>query len=67
MPNPSFAENSEDAVRQAIIQESIASYPGNCPGPFNTTRTVAGVVSVALIIGREDLAPFVTSKILLTT
>jgi len=25
-------------VRQAIIRESIASYPGNCPCPYNSAR-----------------------------
>lgn len=25
-------------VKQAIIQESIEQYPGNCPCPYNTTR-----------------------------
>jgi len=26
----------DDAVKQAIIRESIATYPGNCPCPYNT-------------------------------
>ena len=25
-------------VRELIVQESIQSYPGNCPCPFNTDR-----------------------------
>jgi len=25
-------------VKKLIIQDSIASYPGNCPCPYNTTR-----------------------------
>jgi hypothetical protein len=25
-------------IKQAIIRESIASYPGNCPCPYNTAR-----------------------------
>jgi hypothetical protein len=29
---------SDDDVRQAVIAESIASYPGNCPCPYNTDR-----------------------------
>jgi hypothetical protein len=29
------AAPSDDEVRQFIIQESIASYPGNCPCPYN--------------------------------
>lgn len=38
---PSFAADksiSDDEVRQLIIKESIASYPGNCPCPYNTAR-----------------------------
>jgi hypothetical protein len=27
---------SDDTIKQAIIRESIASYPGNCPCPYNT-------------------------------
>lgn len=26
---------TDDQVREAIIQQSIASYPGNCPCPYN--------------------------------
>lgn len=29
---------SDDQVRQQIIDESIASYPGTCACPFNTAR-----------------------------
>ena len=25
-------------VKQAVIQESLASYPGNCPCPYNVDR-----------------------------
>lgn len=25
-------------IKQAIIRESIAEYPGNCPCPYNTAR-----------------------------
>jgi hypothetical protein len=32
------AAPSDAAIRQAIIRESIASYPGNCPCPYNTDR-----------------------------
>lgn len=27
---------TDEQVRQALIQQSIASYPGNCPCPYNT-------------------------------
>lgn len=33
------AEGISDAqVRRAIIQESIAAYPGSCPCPYNIAR-----------------------------
>jgi hypothetical protein len=35
---PAFAALSDAQIRQKIIQESIDSYPGNCPCPYNTDR-----------------------------
>ena len=32
------APMSDAQVKQAVIQESIASYPGRCPCPYNTDR-----------------------------
>lgn len=29
---------SERQIKQRIIEESIASYPGRCPCPYNVTR-----------------------------
>lgn len=29
---------SDDQVRQRLIEESIRSYPGNCPCPYNLAR-----------------------------
>jgi hypothetical protein len=29
---------STEQIKQQIIAESLASYPGNCPCPYNTTR-----------------------------
>jgi hypothetical protein len=29
---------STEQIKQQIIQESLANYPGNCPCPYNTTR-----------------------------
>ena len=29
---------SDKEIKQAIIAESISSYPGNCPCPYNTDR-----------------------------
>jgi hypothetical protein len=34
---PAQAATDED-IKKAIIQQSIASYPGNCPCPYNTDR-----------------------------
>jgi hypothetical protein len=34
-PGVSAAAPTDDQVKQLIIQESIASYPGNCPCPYN--------------------------------
>lgn len=33
-----IAGMSDADIKQAIIQESIANYPGNCPCPYNTDR-----------------------------
>lgn len=35
---PASARDSDAQIRQRIIQESIASYPGNCPCPYNSAR-----------------------------
>lgn len=38
-PSSLAADARSDAqVRDLIIQESISSYPGNCPCPYNTDR-----------------------------
>jgi hypothetical protein len=29
------AASTDDQIKQAIIQQSIASYPGHCPCPYN--------------------------------
>lgn len=29
---------SDDEIREAIIQESILSYPGNCPCPYSRAK-----------------------------
>ena len=34
----SAAELSNSEIRQLLIQQSIASYPGNCPCPYNLDR-----------------------------
>lgn len=35
---PSYARDTDAQIRQRIINESIASYPGNCPCPYNIAR-----------------------------
>jgi len=32
------APMSDAQIRQAIIRQSLASYPGTCPCPYNTDR-----------------------------
>ena len=32
------SSQSVEAIKQKIIKESIESYPGNCPCPYNTAR-----------------------------
>ncbi len=34
----SAAPKSDAQIKKEIIQQSIASYPGNCPCPYNTAR-----------------------------
>ena len=36
LAQPSFARDSDSQVRQKIIEQSIASYSGNCPCPYNS-------------------------------
>ena len=36
---PTYAQSaSDDKIRQIIIQQSIASYPGSCACPYSTMR-----------------------------
>jgi hypothetical protein len=37
-PAAAVAELSDEAIRKALIQQSIAAYPGNCPCPYNVDR-----------------------------
>lgn len=32
------AANTDEEIKQKIIAESIASYSGNCPCPYNTAK-----------------------------
>src|ERR1044072_3750141 len=33
-----LADASDDEIRQALIAESLSSYPGSCPCPYNVDR-----------------------------
>lgn len=35
---PAFAAQSDAQIRQSIIRDSIAAYPGPCACPYNRTR-----------------------------
>jgi hypothetical protein len=35
---PALAVMTDGQVKQAIIQESLANYPGPCPCPYNVMR-----------------------------
>jgi len=35
---PALAQRSDAQIRREIIRQSIASYPGSCPCPYNTDR-----------------------------
>lgn len=35
---PAHARDTDAQIKQRIIAESIASYPGTCPCPYNTDR-----------------------------
>lgn len=35
---PAVAQSTDNDIRKAIIRESLAAYPGNCPCPYNSDR-----------------------------
>lgn len=35
---PALARDSDAQIKQKVIQESLASYPGSCPCPYSTDR-----------------------------
>lgn len=35
--SPVYA-NTDEAIKQKIIKQSLSTYPGNCPCPYNTDR-----------------------------
>lgn len=35
---PALARDSDAQIKQKIVKESVDSYPGNCPCPYNTDR-----------------------------
>ena len=41
LPDVAIAKSqpaNNDQIKQAIINESISAYPGNCPCPYNSAR-----------------------------
>jgi hypothetical protein len=36
--SPASAREADAQIKDKIIQQSIDSYPGNCPCPYNTDR-----------------------------
>jgi len=36
--NVALSAPSDAAIRKALIEQSIAAYPGNCPCPYNLDR-----------------------------
>lgn len=38
VPTQAFARETDDQVRERLIRQSLAVYPGNCPCPYNTDR-----------------------------
>jgi hypothetical protein len=36
--HPAIARESDAQIKQKIIKQSIAEYPGNCPCPYNYDR-----------------------------
>jgi len=38
MGPPAFAAPNDDEVRESVVRESLAGYPGNCPCPYNADR-----------------------------
>lgn len=35
---PAVAQSTDNEIRKAVIRESLAAYPGNCPCPYNSDR-----------------------------
>src|SRR5437016_14221288 len=36
--SPQVSAETDEQIKQKLIQQSIAQYPGNCPCPYNTDR-----------------------------
>jgi len=51
------ATNSE--IKKELIRQSIASYSGSCPCPYNVARNAVGVVAGVHIAAQEVIRLFV--------
>jgi hypothetical protein len=50
---------SSEQVKENVIAESIASYPGVCACPFNRARNGSACGDAAHGVSREAMLPFV--------
>lgn len=53
---------SDDQVRQRIIDDSVASYPGTCACPFNTARNGSSCGGRSAWSKAVGIHPFATRK-----
>jgi hypothetical protein len=58
------SNESTEAIKQKIIQQSIESYPGNCPCPYNTARNGSRCGKRSAYNRAGGYAPFVIRKML---
>ncbi len=56
---------TDDEIREILIQQSIRSYSGSCPCPYNTTRNAVDVVDGALTQSQAELIHFAMQEMFL--
>ena len=55
--SPAAAAVSDEQARAAIIQQSLASYPGPCPCPYNRMRNGRACGSVSAYVRPGGYSP----------
>jgi hypothetical protein len=55
-------QQSDQAVKKAVIEESIAAYPGKCPCPFNVARNGSSCGARSAWSKRGGYAPICYEK-----